>query len=65
MCVHSVSWIRHLGMACGEMFIVCCSHNLSATAELPFANWPKDRMDRFRSTRCSFLFVLGTFLAHE
>lgn len=55
--VHSVSWIRHLGMACGEMFVVHCSHNLPATAELPFANRPGDRTDRFRSTCRSSLLV--------
>lgn len=55
--VHSVSWIRHLGMACGEMFVVRCSHNLPATAELPFANRPGDRRDRFRSTCRSSLLV--------
>lgn len=60
VCVHSVSWIRHLGMACGEMFIVRCSHNLPATAELPFANRPGDRTDRFRSTCQSYLFVLSS-----
>lgn len=58
--VHSVSWIRHLGMACGEMFVVRCSHNLPATAELPFANRPGDRMDRFRPTCRSSLLVLLT-----
>lgn len=58
--VHSVSWIRHLGMACGEMFVVRCSHNLPATAELPFANRPGDRTDRFRSTCRSSLLVLLT-----
>lgn len=55
--VHSVSWIRHLGMACGEMFVVRCSHNLPATAELPFANRPGDRTDRFRSTCRNSLLV--------
>lgn len=39
----SVSWIRHLGTACGEMFVVGCSHNLPATAELPSANRPGDK----------------------
>lgn len=50
VCVHSVSWIRHLGMACGEMFRVGCSHNFPATAELPFANRPGVRADGFRFT---------------
>lgn len=40
------------------MFIVCCSHKLPATAELPFANRPGDRTDRFRSTCRSSLFVI-------
>lgn len=62
VCVHSVSWIRHLGMACGEMFVVRCSHNLPATAELPFANRPGDRTDRFRSTCRSSLLVKLTVI---
>lgn len=53
--VFSVSWIRHLGTACGEMFIVGCSHNLPSTAELPSANRPGDRTDRFRPTCHTFL----------
>lgn len=57
-CMFSVSWIRHLGMACGEMFVVHCSHSLPATAELPFANRPGDRTDRFRSTCHSSLLVV-------
>lgn len=51
--VHSVSWIRHLGMACGATFAGRCSHNLAAAAELPFASRPGDRTDRFRPTCCS------------
>lgn len=58
VCVHSVSWIRHLGVACGEMFVVHYSHNLPATAELPFANRPGDRTDRFRSTSLGSLLEL-------
>lgn len=51
--VHSVPWIRHLGMACGATFAGRCSHNLAAAAELPFASRPGDRTDRFRPTCCS------------
>ena len=40
LCVHSVSWIRHLGTACGEILTVHCSHNLPAAAELPGCPWP-------------------------
>lgn len=46
----SVSRIRHLGTASGKMFIVQCSHNPPATAELPFAIRPGDRTDGFRPT---------------
>lgn len=33
-----------------ERSVVGCSHNLPATAELPSANKPGDRTDRFRPT---------------
>lgn len=46
----SVSWIRHLARARGEMLVAGGSHTLPATAELPSASRPGDRTDRFRPT---------------